>query len=156
MACRNRKKAHQAKTEILSAFQNVPGSELGDLVVYKLDLSSMASIREFCDEVLEKEEHIDILVNNAGIIAPIHQGHELTEDGFDLTIGTNHLGPFLLTNLLLEKMSQSPHKPARIVNVASDAYLWGTIRTEDLNFGAAAPYPGPINWRCPLPREDGF
>lgn len=142
MACRNRKKAHQAKNEIFNAFHKVPGSAVGELIIYKLDLSSMVSIREFCDEILEKEEHIDILVNNAGIIAPIHQDHQLTEDGFDLTIGTNHLGPFLLTNLLLDKLSQSSHKPARIVNVSSDAYLWGTIRTEDLNFGAAAPYPG--------------
>ena len=142
MACRNRKKAHRATTEIYKSFPNIPGAPVGELVNYKLDLSSMASIQEFVDEVLEKEEHIDILVNNAGIIAPIHHGHELTEDGFDLTIGTNHLGPFLLTNLLLDKMSQSPNKPARIVNVASDAYFWGSIRTEDINFGAAVPYPG--------------
>ena len=142
MACRNRKKAHQATTEIFQTVSNVPGSPVGELVNYKLDLSSMASVREFCDEVLEKEDHIDILVNNAGIIAPVFKGRQLTEDGFDLTIGTNHLGPFLLTNLLLDKMFQSPHKPARIVNVASNAYRWGAIRTEDINFGAAVPYPG--------------
>ena len=142
MACRNRKKAHRATTEIYKSCSNTPGAPVGELVNYKLDLSSMASVREFCDEVIEKEDHVDILVNNAGLIAPANKGHHLTEDGFELTIGTNHLGPFLLTNLLLDKMSQSPHKPARIVNVASDAYFWGTIRTEDINYGAAAPYPG--------------
>ena len=107
MACRNRKKALQATTDIVRSVPNLPGSPVGELVNYKLDLSSMASVREFCDEVLEKEDHIDILVNNAGIIAPVFKGRQLTEDGFDLTIGTNYLGPFLLTNLLLDKMSQN-------------------------------------------------
>ena len=142
MACRNQKKAQKATTEIFHACKHVSPDVVGQIINYNLDLSSITSITNFCQEIIEKEDNIDILVNNAGIIAPINQGHQLTEDGFDLTIGTNHLGPFLLTNLLLEKLSKSLNKPARIVNVASDAYRWGDIQTKDLNFGAAVPYPG--------------
>ena len=142
MACRNQKKAQTVTTEIFNSFKNVDGSTVGELVNYTLDLSSMNSIRGFCKEILEKEENIDILINNAGIIQDVNKNQLLTEDGFDLTIGTNHLGPFLLTSLLLEKLSESKHKPARIINVASRAYEWGGINTKDLNFGAAVPYPG--------------
>ena len=142
MACRNKEKAQKTTTEIFNAYKNVPGVVVGKLVNYTLDLSSMTSIREFCEDIIEKESNIDILVNNAGLIQEINQGQHSTEDGFDLTIGTNHLGPFLLTNLLLEKLSQSNHKPARVINVSSRAYEWGKIHTENLNFGAAVPFPG--------------
>ena len=142
MACRNKEKAQKATTEILNSDKHISGDAVGEIVNYTLDLSSITSIKEFCQEIIEKEDSIDILVNNAGIIAPINQEQQLTEDGFDLTIGTNHLGPFLLTNLLLEKLSESKHKPARIVNVASEAYKWGDIQTKDLNFSSAVPYPG--------------
>ena len=142
MACRNKKKAQKATTEIFNSYKHVSGDLVGEIINYSLDLSSITSIREFCQEINEKEDTIDILVNNAGIIAPINQDQQLTEDGFDLTIGTNHLGPFLLTNLLLEKICNSKHKPARIVNVSSEAYLWGNIQTKDLNFSSAVPFPG--------------
>ena len=142
MACRNMERAGKATTKIKDTYNNIAGAITGEIVNYSLDISSMASIRKFVTTILEKEDNIDILVNNAGIIQPINQSQYLTEDGFDLTIGTNHLGPFLLTNLLLDKLSNAKHKPARIVNVSSEAYLWGKIHTEDLNFGGAAPFPG--------------
>ena len=142
MACRNSKKASKESSEIKATCQNKDGAVLGEIVNYPLDLSSMKSIREFATNVIEKEGNIDILVNNAGLTQPINQDQYLTEDGFDLTIGTNHLGPFLLTNLLLDKLSNAKHKPARIVNVSSQAYLWGRIHTEDLNFARAGSFPG--------------
>lgn len=144
MGCRNMKKAEKATTVIKASYKNVAGATPGEIVTYSLDLSSIASIREFATNIIEKEDNIDILVNNAGLIQPINQAQHFTEDGFDLTIGTNHLGPFLLTNLLLDKLSNSKHKPARIVNVADEAYVWGKIRTEDLNFSSTVPFPGSI------------
>ena len=142
MACRNRDKAQKATNEIFNAYKSFSWSGVGEIINYTIDLSSMTSIQEFCKEILEKEHNIDILINNAGILQPVNHQQYLTEDGFDLTIGTNHLGPFLLTNLLLEKLSQSNHKPARIVNVASRAYAFGKINLVNLNYGAAVPFPG--------------
>ena len=141
MACRNMKKAEKAASNIRQCYKNEMDTKLGEIVIYTLDLSSMTSIREFANDIIEKEDSIDILVNNAGLVQARSATQQLTEDGFDLTMGTNHLGPFLLTNLLLKKLSMAQHKPARIVNVASVAYEWGKLHLEDLNFGAL-PYPG--------------
>ena len=72
--------------------------------MYKLDLSSLASVRECAAAVLEKEPCIDLLVNNAGVMmCPQWK----TEDGFDMQFGTNHVGHFLLTELLLPALRKS-------------------------------------------------
>jgi len=87
-----------------------------------LDLADLASIRAFADGW---EGDLDLLVNNAGIMA-VPQGR--TRDGFELQIGTNHLGHFALTNLLL------PHVTGRVVTVASGAHRMGKIELDDLNW----------------------
>ena len=98
----------------------------GDLEVRKLDLQDLASVREFADGV----EAVDVLVNNAGIMAvPYAQ----TVDGFESQIGTNHLGHFALTNLLLPKVSE------RVVTVSSIMHLLGKISLKDLNW-KSRPY----------------
>jgi len=86
-----------------------------DLVVF--DLGSIASIREGAAAILERCDRIDVLVNNAGLV--LSQRRE-TEDGFEATLGINHLGHFVLTELLLDRIKNSA--PARIVNVASTAH----------------------------------
>jgi NAD(P)-dependent dehydrogenase (short-subunit alcohol dehydrogenase family) len=86
-----------------------------DLVVF--DLASIASIREGAADILARCDRIDVLVNNAGLVL---SDRRETEDGFETTFGVNHLGPFLLTELLLERIKQSA--PSRIVNVASTAH----------------------------------
>jgi NAD(P)-dependent dehydrogenase (short-subunit alcohol dehydrogenase family) len=86
-----------------------------DLVVF--DLASIASIREGAAAILALCARIDVLVNNAGLVL---SDRRETEDGFETTFGVNHLGPFVLTELLLERIKQSA--PARIVNVASTAH----------------------------------
>ncbi len=86
-----------------------------DVVVF--DLGSIASTRQGAAEILARCERIDVLVNNAGVV--LSSRHE-TEDGLEATFAVNHLGHFVLTELLLDRLKQSA--PARIVNVASTAH----------------------------------
>jgi NAD(P)-dependent dehydrogenase (short-subunit alcohol dehydrogenase family) len=98
----------------------------GDVDVRKLDLQDLSSVRAFAESV----DAVDVLVNNAGIMAvPYAQ----TVDGFESQIGTNHLGHFALTNLLLPKISE------RVVTVSSMMHLLGKISIKDLNW-KSRPY----------------
>ena len=98
----------------------------GDVEVRKLDLQDLASVRAFADGV----DGVDVLINNAGIMAvPYAQ----TVDGFESQIGTNHLGHFALTNLLLPKVTE------RVVTVSSMMHLMGYISLKDLNW-KSRPY----------------
>jgi NAD(P)-dependent dehydrogenase (short-subunit alcohol dehydrogenase family) len=94
----------------------------GDTEVRRLDLADLASVRAFADAW---DGDLDVLVNNAGVMGVPEQR---TADGFEMQIGTNHLGPFALTNLLL------PHIGDRVVTVASGAHRMGSIRRDDLNW----------------------
>ncbi len=86
-----------------------------DVVVF--DLGSIASTRQGAAEILARCDRIDVLVNNAGVVL---SSRRETEDGLEATFAVNHLGPFVLTELLLDRLKQSA--PARIVNVASTAH----------------------------------
>jgi NAD(P)-dependent dehydrogenase (short-subunit alcohol dehydrogenase family) len=98
----------------------------GDVEVHKLDLQDLASVREFADGV----GSVDVLVNNAGVMAvPYAQ----TADGFESQVGTNHLGHFALTNLLLPQITD------RVVTVSSMAHRVGYISLKDLNW-KSRPY----------------
>jgi len=99
----------------------------GDVEVRRLDLQDLASVREFADGI---EPGVDVLVNNAGIMAV---PYALTKDGFESQIGTNHLGHFALTNLLLPKITD------RVVTLSSELHLLGYISLDDLNW-KARPY----------------
>jgi retinol dehydrogenase 12 len=81
------------------------------------DFSSLAEVRALATGILARQERIDVLVNNAGMIAS-HAG--FSADGYEITIAVNHLAPFLLTHLLLDRLKESA--PARIVTVASQAH----------------------------------
>nr|XP_045236374.1 retinol dehydrogenase 13 isoform X3 [Macaca fascicularis] len=94
-----------------------------------LDLASLKSIREFAVKIIEEEERVDILINNAGVM---RCPHWTTEDGFEMQFGVNHLGHFLLTNLLLDKLKASA--PSRIINLSSLAHVAGHIDFDDLNW----------------------
>jgi NAD(P)-dependent dehydrogenase (short-subunit alcohol dehydrogenase family) len=94
----------------------------GATEVRRLDLADLASVRAFADEW---DEPLDVLVNNAGVMATPRRR---TADGFELQIGTNHLGPFALTNLLLPRITE------RVVTVSSGAHRAGSIRLDDLNW----------------------
>ncbi|MEX2255256.1 MAG: SDR family oxidoreductase [Acidimicrobiia bacterium] len=85
--------------------------------VMELDLADLASVRTFADAYLASHDRLDVLVNNAGVV----QGSRTqTRDGFETTFGVNHLGPFLLTQLLLDRIRESA--PSRIVVVSSHAH----------------------------------
>jgi len=81
------------------------------------DFASLAAVRRLADEILSRHERIDVLVNNAGLFSP---SYRLSEDGYEMTFAVNHLAPFLLTNLLLDRLKDSA--PARVVTVASRAH----------------------------------
>jgi retinol dehydrogenase-12 len=124
--CRSIDKGKEAVEEIFK--------ETGKTVeVEKLDLASLKSVRECAQKLLEKEEKIDILVNNAGIMTCPNWK---TEDGFDMQLGTNHLGHFLLTEMLLPllKKSAATGFHPRIVIVSSLAHESGSMLWNDINF----------------------
>jgi len=103
------------------------GSNPVELVVF--DLGSLASVRKGAAEILDRVDRIDVLVNNAGIVL---SDRKETPDGFEQTFAVNHLGPFLLTKLLRDRVVES--SPSRIVNVASTAHksARGGLDFEDL------------------------
>jgi NAD(P)-dependent dehydrogenase (short-subunit alcohol dehydrogenase family) len=107
---RDASKGAKAKAEIEAAAGRSVRLEL-------LDLASFASIRAFAARILETTPKIDVLVNNAGLIL---DRYETTDEGFETTFGVNHLGHFLLTQLLLPRIEESA--PARVVVLASDAH----------------------------------
>jgi len=91
------------------------------------DFASLAAVRRLAETLLAEHERIDVLVNNAGLISPRFQ---LSEDGYELTFAVNHLAPFLLTNLLLDRLRAST--PARIVTVASQAHRGARLDVNEL------------------------
>jgi NAD(P)-dependent dehydrogenase (short-subunit alcohol dehydrogenase family) len=93
----------------------------GSTTVLKLDLADLSSVRAFADQL---DGQVDILINNAGALADRRID---TVDGFEMTLGTNLLGPFALTNLLL------PRVRSQIINVGSDAHRSATLRLDDLH-----------------------
>jgi NAD(P)-dependent dehydrogenase (short-subunit alcohol dehydrogenase family) len=127
LACRDRRRGESALA-LLNA--NSPGAHI-ELVV--LDLASLASVRGFAENELAQRRPLHILVNNAGVMAPPKRLE--TIDGFELQFGTNVLGHFALTALLMPALEQaaveSPERP-RIVTVASIAHKRGRINFDDL------------------------
>ncbi|XP_076746516.1 retinol dehydrogenase 12 isoform X3 [Maylandia zebra] len=128
MACRDLTRAERAAEEIRRSTGN------GNVVIRHLDLASTYSIRQFAKDFLDSEERLDILINNAGVMMCPKQ---LTEDNFETQLAVNHLGHFLLTNLLLPKLKSS--SPSRVVNVSSIAHRGGRIDFDDLFF-SRRPY----------------
>lgn len=114
LAVRNTELGAQRAAEISAIGGAVPS-------VVKLDLTDLSSVRAFCDLI---DGPVDILINNAGALTD-HRTD--TVDGFEMTLGTNLLGPFALTNLLL------PNVRSQIVNVGSDAHRSATLRLDDLH-----------------------
>ena len=107
----------------------------GQVDVFVADLSSQAEVRRLADEVLNSLSRIDVLVNNVG---GYWNTRHVTADGLERTFALNHLAPFLLTSLLLDRLKQSV--PARVVTVASNAQALGRIDFDDLQ--GARSYSG--------------
>jgi len=128
MACRNLDKAHAARDGILESNAAI---EKDQLEVMRLDLGQLSQVREFARDFLATSRPIHLLVNNAGVMLPDRRE---TADGFEAHFGINHLGHFLLTRLLDERVRTSA--PARIINVSSDALHFASLTEslEDLNW----------------------
>ncbi|MFN8049951.1 MAG: SDR family oxidoreductase [Acidimicrobiales bacterium] len=123
IACRNPGKAAEAVMEIASRSASTSVESV------TLDLASLASVRACAEELNDRTDRIDVLVNNAGLIL---SGREVTVDGFETTFGVNHLGHFLLTNLLEDRVKAAPSP--RVINLASMAHWFavGGLAFEDL------------------------
>ena len=127
MAARNPEKLAAAQQQILAT---VPTAQLQTLII---DLSDVNSIRKAAQSLLDKNEAIDVLINNAGVMAcPF----EKTAQGFEMQFGTNHLGHFLFTNLLLPLVikAQDQKPGARIVSLSSAAHKFASVNVEDPNY----------------------
>lgn len=122
LACRDFKKSLEALEEIKIKSEN------NNVHFLQLDLASMESVRKFCKKFKQLESRLDILINNAGVMMCSKMK---TKDDFELHFGTNHLGHFLLTNLLIDHLKVAA--PSRIIVVSSLAYIFGKIKKNDLN-----------------------
>jgi len=121
LLCRDRQRGEATMAEI--------GAQTGnrELTLLLADLGVQQEIRRVAAEFLATDRPLHVLVNNAGVV---NLQRTLTADGLETTFAVNHLGYFLLTNLLLERLRRSA--PARIVNVASDAHKFGALDFDDL------------------------
>lgn len=102
----------------------------------RADFAILDEVRGAADTVLSRHDRLDLLVNNAGMITPRFR---LSQEGYELTIAVNHLAPFLLTNLLLDRLRASA--PSRIITVASQAH-----RGVRLNLDRPGGLTGPVDW----------
>lgn len=98
------------------------------ITAMELDLSKLKDVRRFASEFAERHPKLHVLVNNAGLML---SNRSVTEDGYEQTFQVNHLGPFLLTNLLLPNVKAAA--PSRIINVASAAHRGGRLTFDDLH-----------------------
>ena len=145
MGARSAERGEAAREEIVESVSEAADGGDGDqgspgaLIVLQLDLASLQSVRDFAEEVLSRADKINLLINNAGVMACPRAE---TKDGFEMQLGVNHLGHFLLTLLLLDRLIASA--PSRIVNLSSLAHTRGKMHFDDLmlerNYGKWQAY----------------
>ncbi len=116
MVCRDRARGEQALRDI----KQKSGNDRVELMI--CDFASQSSIRQFAEAFKQQHARLDVLVNNAGVVL---RQRSVTEDGLESTFAINHLGYFLLTNLLLDLLKKSA--PSRIVSVASTGHKFGKL-----------------------------
>jgi NAD(P)-dependent dehydrogenase (short-subunit alcohol dehydrogenase family) len=123
IAVRNLEKGNAAANKIREDYKNA------DVKVMELDLANLQSVRNFADQFMLDDSRLDLLINNAGVMVP---PYSKTADGFELQFGTNHLGHFALTGLLIDVIRDT--KDSRIVTVSSAAQQYGKLDFHDLNW----------------------
>jgi NAD(P)-dependent dehydrogenase (short-subunit alcohol dehydrogenase family) len=123
IAVRNLEKGNAAADKIKADHRNA------DITVMELDLADLESVRGFAARFKENYSRLDLLINNAGVMMP---PYSKTADGFELQFGTNHLGHFALTGLLIDLIKETPD--SRIVNVSSSGHNYGDLNFDDLNW----------------------
>ena len=115
MACRSKERGASALDEVRYT------AESSKVFMMQVDLSSQTSIREFVDTFKQRYEYLHVLLHNAGNFDHTQKKTVLTSDGFENVFATNHLGPFLMTHLLLEVLKESA--PSRVITVASKGLI---------------------------------
>jgi NAD(P)-dependent dehydrogenase (short-subunit alcohol dehydrogenase family) len=123
LACRSMDKAEVALALCQAEVPNAPAE------IMELDLASLASVRQFAGAFKAKYDRLDVLLNNAGIMMV---PYATTEDGFESQFGTNHLGHFALTGLLIDLLLKTPG--SRVVNVSSGGHRFGNMDFDNLMF----------------------
>jgi NAD(P)-dependent dehydrogenase (short-subunit alcohol dehydrogenase family) len=123
MACRDPQKAQRAADVLVAEIPEV------SLELMRLDLADLSSVRAFADAFLTSHQRLDLLVNNAGIMMT---PYGTTTDGFEQQFGTNHLGHFALTGLLIDPILETDK--ARVVNVSSAGHRMGSMDFENLQY----------------------
>ena len=130
MGVRSVERGEEARADVLESARE-PGSSghgsPGAVIVLQLDLASLQSVRDFAQEVLARADKVNLLINNAGVMACPRAE---TKEGFELQLGVNHLGHFLLTLLLLDRLIDSA--PSRIINLSSLAHTRGKMHFDNL------------------------
>lgn len=121
LVCRDKIRGDEARKCIIAE----TGNARVDLVI--ADMSLMASVRELADQINRDYSQLHVLINNAGVMLSKRQ---LTSEGYEMQYAVHHLGPFLLTHLLLDKLKAS--SPARIINVTSKMHTMNTIDFDNL------------------------
>lgn len=129
LASRSTKKGEDAKSKILESYPS------GIIEVMELDLMDLASVAEFVKQFSSKYDRLDVLMNNAGIMTT---PYFKTTDGFEGQMGTNHLGHFALTGLLMDRIKNTPG--CRVVNVSSNGHRFGSMDFENLMFDDGKGY----------------
>ncbi len=128
MACRNLEKARNAAKEV-----NIPQDSYS---IIKLDLASLDSVRQFVKDFRATDRYLDALVCNAAVYLPLLKEPMRSADGYELSVATNHLGHFLLCNLMLEDLMKSPSADKRLV-------ILGTVTANPKELGGKIPIPAP-------------
>ena len=128
MACRNLDKARNAAKEV-----NIPQDNYS---IIKLDLASLDSVREFVEDFRATGRYLDALVCNAAVYLPLLKKPMRSADGYELSVATNHLGHFLLCNLMLKDLMKSPSADKRLV-------ILGTVTANPKELGGKIPIPAP-------------
>lgn len=123
MAVRNAQKGEKALARIKA------DNPQAQVKIMSLDLANLASVHAFADSFKSNYQQLDLLINNAGVMVP---PFTKTADGFELQMGTNHLGHFALSGLLMERLMQTPQ--SRLVVLGSAAHKWGNIDFDDLTW----------------------
>lgn len=137
MACRNISKAQQAAQEI--------GISTDSYQIIHLDLASFGCVRKFIQDFRETRRNLDALVCNAAVYYPLLKEPLRNEDGYEISVATNHLGHFLLCNLMLEDLKKSQNSEPRLV-------ILGTVTANPKELGGKIPIPAPPD----LGNLDGF
>ena len=141
MACRNLEKTQRVADEV--------GMSSESYTIMHLDLASLNSVRQFVNTFRESGKSLDALVCNAAVYLPLAKEPQRSEDGYELSVATNHLGHFLLCNLMLEDLQKSSADEARLI-------ILGTVTANPKELGGKIPIPAPPDLGDLKGFEEGF